>query len=175
MPPLLVLRDRTLVVHHCVFPKTVAPSILYFVFPQSKTLACHCRSRHCSLINTDFHRFSHKPSSFGLVSLSKREQLLRRTVQRMAWTFDTKCSEGKRKRSIISAGSKDTDLGKDWPVNGHNIWCIEGKWKRVFDWLHALGPDCIFKVDTIRCKWALGHRAGLGPLRKSILHVFLFA
>ena len=166
MPPLLVLRDRTLVVHHCVFPKTVACSILYFVFPRSKTLACHCRARHCSLINTDFHRFSHKPSSFGLVSLSKREQLLRRTVQWMAWTFDTRCSEGKRKRSIISVGSKDTDLGKDWPVNGHNIWCIEGKRKGAFDWLHALGHDCIFKVDTIRCKWALGHWAGLGPLRK---------
>ena len=30
MPPLLVLRDRTLV-HHCVFPKTVARSILYFL------------------------------------------------------------------------------------------------------------------------------------------------
>ena len=138
----------------------------------SKTLACHCRSTHCSLINTDFHRFSHKPSSFGLVSLSKREQLLRRTVQWMVWTFDTRCSEGKRKRSIISVSSKDTDLGKDWPVNGHNIGCIEEKRKRAFDWLHALGPDCIFKVDTIRCKWALGHWAGLGPLRKSILHVF---
>ena len=138
----------------------------------SKTLACPSRSRHCSLINTDFHRFSHKPSSFGLVSLSKREQLLRRTVQRMAWTFDTKCSEGKRKRSIISVVSKDTDLGKDLPVNGHNIWCIEGKWKCAFDWLHALSPDCIFKVDTIRCKWALGHWTGLDPLRKSILHVF---
>ena len=39
----------------------------------------------------------------------------------MAWTFDTRCSEGKRKRSIISVVSKDTDLGKDLPVNGHNI------------------------------------------------------
>ena len=30
MPPLLVLRDRTLV-HHCVFPKTVARRISYFL------------------------------------------------------------------------------------------------------------------------------------------------
>ena len=42
MPPLLVLRDRTLV-HHCVFPKTVARCISYFLGQR------HWRAVFCTL------------------------------------------------------------------------------------------------------------------------------